>query len=91
MDIIGAADYLIKQGIVDENRMGIAGWSYGGISTNYTIATDQRFKAAVSGAVRHQLLGSHRHAVFHLHGQDEAQLRQHYKRVCAHFNWPAVY
>ena len=50
VDIIGAADYLIKQGIVDENRMGIAGWSYGGISTNYAIATDQRFKAAVSGA-----------------------------------------
>ncbi len=50
MDIIGAADYLIKEGIADEKRMGIAGWSYGGISTNYTIATDQRFKAAVSGA-----------------------------------------
>jgi len=50
VDIVGAADYLVKQGIVDENRMGIAGWSYGGISTNYTIATDQRFKAAVSGA-----------------------------------------
>jgi dipeptidyl aminopeptidase/acylaminoacyl peptidase len=50
MDIIGAANYLIRQGIADENRMGIAGWSYGGISTNYTIATDQRFKAAVSGA-----------------------------------------
>ncbi|MGZ8551603.1 MAG: prolyl oligopeptidase family serine peptidase, partial [Chitinophagaceae bacterium] len=50
MDIIGAANHLIKQGIADENRMGIAGWSYGGISTNYTIATDQRFKAAVSGA-----------------------------------------
>lgn len=50
MDIIGAANYLIKEGIADENRMGIAGWSYGGISTNYTIATDQRFKAAVSGA-----------------------------------------
>ena len=50
IDIVGAADYLIRQGIVEENRMGIAGWSYGGISTNYTIATDQRFKAAVSGA-----------------------------------------
>ncbi|GAC1490020.1 MAG: S9 family peptidase [Flavisolibacter sp.] len=50
MDIIGAANYLIQQGWVDEARMGIAGWSYGGISTNYTIATDQRFKAAVSGA-----------------------------------------
>lgn len=50
VDIVGAADHLIKQGIVDENRMAIAGWSYGGISTNYTIATDRRFKAAVSGA-----------------------------------------
>lgn len=50
IDIIACADYLIKEGIVDENRMGIAGWSYGGISTDYTIATDQRFKAAVSGA-----------------------------------------
>lgn len=50
VDIIGAANYLIQQGIADENRMGIAGWSYGGISTDYTIATDQRFKAAVSGA-----------------------------------------
>ncbi len=49
-DIIGAADYLIKQGIADSNRMAIAGWSYGGILTNYTIATDKRFKAAVSGA-----------------------------------------
>lgn len=50
VDIVGAADHLIRQGIVDENRMAIAGWSYGGISTNYTIATDRRFKAAVSGA-----------------------------------------
>jgi len=50
MDITGAADYLIKAGKIDGNRMGISGWSYGGISTNYTIATDNRFKAAASGA-----------------------------------------
>jgi dipeptidyl aminopeptidase/acylaminoacyl peptidase len=49
-DIIGVADYLIRQGIADSGRMAIAGWSYGGILTNYTIATDKRFKAAVSGA-----------------------------------------
>ena len=49
-DIIAVADYLIKAGIADENKMAIAGWSYGGILTNYTIATDKRFKAAVSGA-----------------------------------------
>jgi len=50
MDILGAADYLVKKGIVDEKNMGIGGWSYGGILTNYTIATDTRFKAAISGA-----------------------------------------
>ena len=49
-DIIGVADYLIQEGIADSSKMAIAGWSYGGILTNYTIATDRRFKAAVSGA-----------------------------------------
>jgi dipeptidyl aminopeptidase/acylaminoacyl peptidase len=50
MDILGAVDEAVKQGIADPDRLGIGGWSYGGISTNYTIATDSRFKAAVSGA-----------------------------------------
>ncbi len=49
-DIIGIANYLIKEGIADSTKLAIAGWSYGGILTNYTIATDTRFKAAVSGA-----------------------------------------
>lgn len=50
IDILGAADYLVKKGIADAQHMGIGGWSYGGILTNYTIATDTRFKAAASGA-----------------------------------------
>jgi dipeptidyl aminopeptidase/acylaminoacyl peptidase len=49
-DIVGAANHLIKMGVADSNRLAIGGWSYGGILTNYTIATDTRFKAAVSGA-----------------------------------------
>lgn len=49
-DLIGAVDEAIKQGIADPNRLGIGGWSYGGISTDNVIARDQRFKAAVSGA-----------------------------------------
>ena len=32
------------------DRLGIGGWSYGGILTDYTIATTNRFKAAISGA-----------------------------------------
>jgi dipeptidyl aminopeptidase/acylaminoacyl peptidase len=43
-------DYVQKLDYVDSNRLGIGGWSYGGILTNYTIATDGRFKAAISGA-----------------------------------------
>lgn len=50
MDLLGAVDEAVKQGIADPNRLGIGGWSYGGISTDYTIASDTRFKAAISGA-----------------------------------------
>ncbi len=50
VDLLGAVDEAVRQGIADPNRLGIGGWSYGGISTNYTIASDTRFKAAVSGA-----------------------------------------
>lgn len=50
MDILGAADHLVAKGIADPTRLGIGGWSYGGILTNYTIAKDSRFKAASSGA-----------------------------------------
>jgi dipeptidyl aminopeptidase/acylaminoacyl peptidase len=50
VDLIGAVNEVVKQGIADPNRLGIGGWSYGGILTDYTIATDPRFKAAISGA-----------------------------------------
>ncbi|HEX4876937.1 MAG TPA: S9 family peptidase [Chitinophagaceae bacterium] len=50
MDILGAADHFIKAGIIDADKIGIGGWSYGGILTNYSIASDSRFKAACSGA-----------------------------------------
>ncbi len=50
MDLLGAVDQAVASGIADPDRLGIGGWSYGGILTDYTIATDTRFKAAVSGA-----------------------------------------
>jgi dipeptidyl aminopeptidase/acylaminoacyl peptidase len=50
VDLLGAVDEAVKQGIADPNRLGIGGWSYGGILTDYTIATTTRFAAAVSGA-----------------------------------------
>jgi dipeptidyl aminopeptidase/acylaminoacyl peptidase len=50
VDLLGAVDYLVEKGIADPERLGVGGWSYGGILTNATIATDTRFKAAASGA-----------------------------------------
>jgi dipeptidyl aminopeptidase/acylaminoacyl peptidase len=50
MDLLGAVDQAVAMKVADPARLGIGGWSYGGILTDYTIATDSRFKAAVSGA-----------------------------------------
>jgi dipeptidyl aminopeptidase/acylaminoacyl peptidase len=49
-DVLAAVDYLVEKGIADPNHLGVGGWSYGGILTNYVIAQDTRFKAACSGA-----------------------------------------
>jgi dipeptidyl aminopeptidase/acylaminoacyl peptidase len=49
-DVMAAIDHGIEIGIVDPDRMGVGGWSYGGILTNYVITQTQRFSAAMSGA-----------------------------------------
>jgi dipeptidyl aminopeptidase/acylaminoacyl peptidase len=49
-DVLAAVDDAVARGIADPDRLGIGGWSYGGMLTNYTIASDSRFKAATSGA-----------------------------------------
>ena len=49
-DIHAVMDKLVADGLADPKRLGIGGWSYGGMNTNYAIATDTRFAAAVSGA-----------------------------------------
>jgi dipeptidyl aminopeptidase/acylaminoacyl peptidase len=49
-DLLGAVDWAVASGIADPERLGVGGWSYGGMLTDYTIASDTRFKVAVSGA-----------------------------------------
>jgi dipeptidyl aminopeptidase/acylaminoacyl peptidase len=49
-DALAAVDLAVSRGIADPDRLGVGGWSYGGILTNQVIARDQRFKAAISGA-----------------------------------------
>jgi dipeptidyl aminopeptidase/acylaminoacyl peptidase len=49
-DILSGVDHLIKQGIADENRLAIAGWSYGGYMSAWIIGHTNRFKCAAYGA-----------------------------------------
>src|SRR5579863_4872557 len=49
-DDMAMLDYAIAQGFADPDKLGVGGWSYGGISTDFIITQTKRFKAAISGA-----------------------------------------
>jgi dipeptidyl aminopeptidase/acylaminoacyl peptidase len=65
-DVMAAVDYLVGQGFVDSARLGVGGWSYGGILTNYVVTKTRRFAAAISGAGHSDLFSSF--------GTDDARL-----------------
>jgi dipeptidyl aminopeptidase/acylaminoacyl peptidase len=50
VDLLAAVDKAVSTGVADPNRLAVGGWSYGAFLTDYTIASDPRFKTAVSGA-----------------------------------------
>ncbi len=49
-DVMAAVDYTIAEGYSDPERLGVGGWSYGGILTNYVITKTDRFAGAITGA-----------------------------------------
>ena len=49
-DIMNGVDTLIAQGYADKDRLGLRGWSYGGILGGWAITQTDRFKAASLGA-----------------------------------------
>ena len=49
-DILTGVEFLVARGIVDEDKLGIFGWSYGGYQAAWAITQTNRFKAAVVGA-----------------------------------------
>lgn len=78
-DIRGMVDRLIKDGVADESRLGVGGWSYGGILTDCMIAADPRFKAATSGAGVSNVLGMYGHDQYIV--QYDQELGQPWKNV----------
>src|SRR5205085_1089442 len=49
-DILAGVDEVVKTAPVDANRIGIAGWSYGGFMTMWAVTQTTRFRAAAAGA-----------------------------------------
>jgi dipeptidyl aminopeptidase/acylaminoacyl peptidase len=49
-DILKGVDEVVRTLPVDNDRVGITGWSYGGYMTMWAVTQTHRFRAAVSGA-----------------------------------------
>ncbi len=49
-DILAGVDEVVKTLPVDNDRVGITGWSYGGYMTMWAVTQTDRFRAAVAGA-----------------------------------------
>ena len=50
LDVLAGVDYVIEQGLADQDKLVKMGWSAGGHMTNKLITFTNRFKAASSGA-----------------------------------------
>jgi dipeptidyl aminopeptidase/acylaminoacyl peptidase len=49
-DIMTGVDQALMQAPIDQHRLGITGWSYGGYMTMWAVTQTNRFAAAVAGA-----------------------------------------
>jgi dipeptidyl aminopeptidase/acylaminoacyl peptidase len=49
-DVMAAVDDAVERGYADPERLGVGGWSYGGMLTNHVITKTDRFKGAYTGA-----------------------------------------
>lgn len=58
-DVLAAVDHAVAMGVADPERLGVGGWSYGGILTDHVITKTTRFKAATSGASAANILAGY--------------------------------
>ena len=50
LDLMEAITYVSQRSFVDENRLGVFGYSYGGFMSSWIVGHTNRFKAAIIGA-----------------------------------------
>jgi len=84
-DVIEGVDFAIKKGYTDPEKLGVGGWSYGGILTNYVITKSKRFKGAISGASDALIIANYGHDEYQNWWEEELGLpwenRQAWERL----------
>jgi len=71
-DVMAGVDHVVEQGWTDPEQLGVGGWSYGGILTNYVITQTNRFQGAITGASEVLYIANYGHD--HYQQQWEAEL-----------------
>ncbi len=70
-DVMAGVDHAVSEGYSDPNRLGVGGWSYGGILTNYVITKTDRFAGAITGASMALLVANFGHDHYQLANERE--------------------
>jgi len=73
-DVMAGVDAVIARGYADPERLGVGGWSYGGILTDHVITRTGRFKAAISGASEVLYAANYGHDHYQLQWEKELGL-----------------
>lgn len=73
-DVVAGVDYTIEQGWSDPNRLGVGGWSYGGILTDHVITQTDRFSGAITGASEFLYIANYGHDHYQLQWEKELGL-----------------
>ncbi len=73
-DVMAAVDHVVDIGVADSDRLGVGGWSYGGILTNYVITKTDRFKGAMTGASEVLYVANYGHDHYQLQWETELGL-----------------
>jgi dipeptidyl aminopeptidase/acylaminoacyl peptidase len=71
-DVLAGVEQAVELGIADPDRLGVGGWSYGGILTNYLITKrPDVFKGAITGASMALLVANFGHDHYQLGNERE--------------------
>ncbi len=73
-DVMAGVDYAIQEGWADPDKLGVGGWSYGGILTDHVITKTNRFKGAISGASEFLYVTNYGHDHYQLQWEKELGL-----------------